>query len=117
MLFCGVSHLADETQDTHPALLNSLGSLSFLHLTLHRRDSGEQPSISSFVDDRLPEETWHSQFWSLRIDSSTVRLRYLIAPSFVPTPLEIVEILRIDLQHDDDNVSSSFLTWETTSRS
>ena len=29
--------------------------------------------------------------------------------NFVPTPLDIVEILRIDLQHDDDNVQVHFL--------
>ena len=101
-LFCAGSLLADKTEDTYPALLNSFAFDSASPGLWWTAEHFE------FVDDRLPEETWHSQIWSLRIDSSTVRLGYLIAPSFVPTPLEIVEILRIDLQHDDDNVQVHF---------
>ena len=57
---------------------------------------------------------WRSQFWSLHLDSLTVRLLYLIVPSVVSTLLEIVEIHEIDLQHDDDNVEDHFLSGITT---
>ena len=54
-----------------------------------------------------------SHFWSLHIDSLIVRSLYLIVPHFFSTLNEIVEIHRIDLQHDDDNVE--VLNWKTTS--
>ena len=53
---------------------------------------------------------WHSQFWSLHIDSLTVRLLYLIAPKFVPNLMEISNLHRIDLQHEDDHVEVHLLT-------
>ena len=48
-------------------------------------------------------QQWRSQFWSLHIDSFTVRLLHLIVPNFVSTLLEIAESLRIDLHHDDND--------------
>ena len=51
---------------------------------------------------------WHSQFLSLDIDSLTARLVHLIVSMFVSTLFEIVQILRIDLQHDDDNIEVHF---------
>ena len=40
-----------------------------------------------------------------------MRLLYLIVPNCVSNLLEIVEVHRIDPQHDDDNVEVHFLTW------
>ena len=51
---------------------------------------------------------WHSQFWSLHIDSLIARLVCLIAPIFVSTLVEIVEIHRG--QDGDDKVEVHFLT-------
>ena len=55
------------------------------------------------VDDQLLVQYWHSQFLTLHIDSLTARLLHLIVPNGVSILIEIVEILRIDLQHDEDN--------------
>ena len=57
---------------------------------------------------------WRSKSWSLQTEYVTVRLLYLIVQMFVSFMLEIVEIHRVDLQHDDDNVE--VLNWETTPR-
>ena len=60
--------------------------------------------LLELVDERLPAQSWHSQFWSLHIDSLTMRILYLIVPKLVSTLLGVLEIHRIDLQHDDDDV-------------
>ena len=58
---------------------------------------------------KLADEHLHPQFLSLHIDSSTARLLRLIVLNYVSTLLEIVEILRVDLQHDD-NIEVHLLT-------
>ena len=61
------------------------------------------------VDEQLLEYL-HSQYLPRQRDFLTARLLHLIFPEFVSTLLEIVEILRMDLQHDDDNIEVHFLT-------
>ena len=67
-------------------------------------------ALHELADEELLVQYWHSQFWSLHIDSLTVRLLHLIVPNAVSTLLETVEILRVDFQHDDDNADVHFLT-------
>ena len=52
-------------------------------------------------DEQLVVQYWHSQFLSLHIDFLSARLLRLIVTNVVSTLLEIVENIRIDLQHDD----------------
>ena len=61
-------------------------------------------ALLELVNDQLLVQYWHSQFLSLDQNSITARLLHLIVPSFVSTLLKFVGILRIDLQHDDDNI-------------
>ena len=56
------------------------------------------------VYEQLLVQSWHSQLWSLHIDSFTVRLLCLIVPNVVSSLLEMVQIPRTDLQHEDDSI-------------
>ena len=47
---------------------------------------------------------------SLLVGSSTARLLHLIVPIVVSTLLEIVEVIRIDLKYDDDNIEVDAIT-------
>ena len=63
----------------------------------------------ALVDEQLLVQCWLLHFFSLHIDFSTARLLHLIVPDVVSTLLGIVDILRIDLKHDD-NVEVHFKT-------
>ena len=81
-------------------------------LTSHRRSQVD--GCTSRAGRRTTNNSWckiwHSQFLSLHIDFFAARLLHLIVPNVVSTLLEIVDILRIDLQHDDDNIEIHFFT-------
>ena len=54
---------------------------------------------------------WRSQFFVSSHGFLTARLLHLFVPNVVSTLFEVVEILRIDLQHDGDDIEVHFLTW------
>ena len=55
-------------------------------------------ALVELADEQLLVQYWHSQFLSLHVDSKL--------HAFC---LEVVEILRRDLQHDDDNIEVHLL--------
>ena len=62
-------------------------------------------ALPELTDEQLLVQYWHSLFLSLHMDSFAARLLQLIVPYVLSTLFEIVQILRIDLQHDDDKIS------------
>ena len=71
-------------------------------------------ALLGLVDEQLLVQDWHSQCLSLHQEFSPARLLHWIVPNFVSTLLEIVEILRVDLQHDDDNMAVHFIAGRVT---